>query len=961
MSAYNKGDDMATNIFIEPTLLVGLGTTGSRIVAETRRQMRAAYGDLPTLAFLSIDVDDSTDPAIVPHFDPSERIALVGFNADEVLANLPRFPAISAWWPTATRLKPGQVRYGAGQVRLTGRLALFRKFNDRSAGPALIDKLRGACARLRQINLHAAAEQMSDDRYRFHVERGARVILVSSTCGGSGSALMWDIAYLCRQALGDDAHTITAVAVLPPVIDSALRHETQAQRDRIRANTYAWFREHQLLLSHPVWRVRYPEGAPTEIAMPPFDRTFLVDIANQAGDRLATAEDVYRMVASALFLTTGSSVAGAIRSFDANVSVLGEQFQGRPRAYSALATASLIYPAGRILAYCSARLGFDMIRRGLMAHPAPADVDAEAAALISRLRLAPHDLVSDLLAEHRLPAPLKRLSAATSIESTRQLIPTQEAIDADALQLAEQRMEAAVAAQVSSQARKLSDSIHQLLRERGPFFASELIRTLLAVPPIDRPVPEDSAALAGLRRLLPQPGEVSERLASVDSALAAERATLVQPGRSIGSVLGKLAPASYRRSIEGARESWLRKRETRYALALQQTVRRSAAAVYDQLAEHIQSLQLVVGQAAQAIRGAGTLLREAADIALADAPRADSFQLQIEVVDTAYITAFYERQSASIDARELYQSVARSIDVRPDQPSEIWESATLARLLRAQAEVPFAKHIERTSLLHALEAHYGDKAHQVIAALFTRAVRYCHPFWQYAGNSGIAGYEGRSIIGLYDAESPLVPTAYHDNALFELKSTGFLHRIDVVRVQHGMPAFLLRNMADYQAAYQWRRAAGDSLHILPGADEAEDLFPALPQHGDDLFALASIFKLVVQVGSWYYIRLTGDDLADGQLPHDARRLAQDRSQAAEALLRHDDLHVALERQIEAALVQLGPDGAQELLGKQIAAARREAAHAAPEDGLRLQLEREIRALELKRRQLRSGHLARAAD
>jgi len=150
---------MTTEIRFEPTLFLFLGTSAGQIGWRLKELLRRAYGDIPILRFLWVDADSTVDPYAAGWFSPTERTELVGFNGDAVLSNLGNYPCIREWWPRESRLKAGFVNRGAGQMRPVGRLALFRMFNDRTSGPAFIDKLRQATEAILQIENIDATEQ----------------------------------------------------------------------------------------------------------------------------------------------------------------------------------------------------------------------------------------------------------------------------------------------------------------------------------------------------------------------------------------------------------------------------------------------------------------------------------------------------------------------------------------------------------------------------------------------------------------------------------------------------------------------------------------------------------------------------------------------------------------------------------------------------------------------------------
>ncbi len=106
----------------------------------------------------------------------------------------------------------------------------------------------------------------------------------------------------------------------------------------------------------------------------------------------------------------------------------------------------------------------------------------------------------------------------------------------------------------------------------------------------------------------------------------------------------------------------------------------------------------------------------------------------------------------------------------------------------------FKEEVEHL-LLGALTDYYGSRLRRS-RGVPGPAVALLHPFWQYDANSGIQGQEGKSIIGVEDEHSDLIPPRYQQDPQYEIKSTGFKHRIDFAA-----PARFQRfpgEMADYK-------------------------------------------------------------------------------------------------------------------------------------------------------------------
>ncbi len=944
---------MATEIRFEPTLFLLLGTSSGQTGWRLKELLRNAYGDIPILRFLWVDADATLDADIAPWFSNTERADLVGFNGDTVLANLNNFPAIKAWWNREARLKAGFVHRGAGQMRPVGRLALFRMYNDRNSGPAFIDKLKLATESILQIDNINATEQMSRDGMKFIVERGGvRVVILFSTCGGTGSSMAFDLAYLCRHLLRDSNPTILSIALMPSIMDKAIKNETPVQRERIRANTYAWFKENNFLLENPHWHITYPEGAPLDILAPPFDMNFVLELGNQAGNRLRSEDDIFNMIASAIFLDTGSSIGGAIRGFNANVSVLTEEFQGRRRAYSSLAAASLVYPAAKILSYCSARLGQMMALQVCLGQGDKRKVTEAASLLMGRLRLKDDQVIEDLLAGEQVNGlNLPAIRKAGDVEDARRLLAQQEESNAHEREYIKERTNARGADSIQQIEKTLAAEIAAMILERGARFALAVLEEISADNPANH---NGSGSLPGYRAKLLQNGVSDSDVALAEQEYIRSRERLrAMSGDVLRSAQKLIFHKSWQEGLNRARNDCLRWMGAANQQTLQLHTQRQALALYEQLGEQIRRIKASLVGSLQALERAADKLEERARESLKPStPESGIYELAVEAVDADYICGYFNRQLASgINAEACYQSFARQVGGKSLETLAGWDDIEWAKRLQSHAETYFEQDLRQVSLLEALEEYYGEDAPHKIEEKFDRLVRYCHPFWQYDANSGIQGQEGKSIIGLEDETSVLIPARYRDDPQYEVKSTGFKHRVDFARVQHGLPAFLLHDMADYKSYYDQKRKGLDPLHIFPEAFSADEVIPETKQEFRSTFAVAAAFGYIIQVGSFYYFDPQKEYASAGIRPVRENRLDQGREKAEDAFVQHEELVRSAEQMVEREIVNMGNQAAIRLLDEKIAEHKQALSKMPPDGDLRRQVGDEIRALADKQTQL----------
>ncbi|NUM46882.1 MAG: hypothetical protein HUU38_19420, partial [Anaerolineales bacterium] len=845
------------------------------------------------------------------------------------------------------------------QVRLYGLLSLLRKFNDRTNGPSFIDKLRYHIEALQQIESVDLTERMSNEEMTYIVERGSvRVVIFFSICGGSGSGMSFDLAYLCRHLLSNITTNITAVALLPPVMDRAIKNETHTQWEKIRANAYAWLKEHDYLLDHPTWLMNYPEGAPVRVQAPPFDLTFLLDIGNQGGDRLSSEDDIFNMAAQAVFLDTGSPIAGALRGFNANVSVLQEEYQGRRRAYSSLAAASLIYPAEKVLGHASARLAQAALRQGFLATPNDNEVQEATSALLGRLALRDAELLDRLMADRQIPnlnAPTIRKT--TSVSQVRDLLDKQRARDDQELThqikgIGEQ------GAEVLAQAlHAVENEVASLIWQRGLRFAKAVLDALIAEPRGYEGIPETTLSLLGLKTRLVQQGLTELDVSQASKEYEEVRQRFLQlEGDLLQSVYRTVLKKAWTRDFENLRGECLHWLGEINARTLQLNAQRQISNLYDQLIAHIRYLLTRLTTVENAAQRTHALLETwALENVRPAGLEKGIYELSLEAVDATYICNYYTRRVSGLNPEATYLDFMGKLGEPVLSTLLNLDEADWAHRMISHCNQVFAPELARTSILEALSEYYGEQAPAVIAGLFDRLVRYCHPFWQYNKDSGIQGQEGKSLIGLEDEHSPLVPMAYRDNIQYEIKSTGFKHRIDAARIYHGLPAFLLRGMADYKAYYDNRRNGSDPLHVIPEAAQADEVIPEENVEARHSFAVATAFGYIIQIGTWYYFDAGKRYASDRIHPGRENRLAQGRANAEDAFAHREDFVRQVEAVLETSIEYIGNREAITILQKQIDIWKTALANmgegAMSENGLRHQYEKEIQALRQKQLQL----------
>ncbi len=349
MTDSSKQGYRPSSMYIAPTIVLGLGGTGTAIIRHLKSRLRQAVGNMPIprlVEFLAVD----TEP--IQNLPGEERlydgeIAYIGdFNAGAVLENIDNHPHIKDWWFTNGKVV-GSIYKGARQRRAVGRLSLYAKWGE------FTQRLDPKIRRVQEIS-----EKEKTERYGLDVERTGqvRVYILASVCGGTGSGTFIDAAFRVRKALGDEAEII-GILFLPSCFMPNM--QSQVQKERVQGNAYAALRELNHFLSPNTKFVStfpdtpYYDGEGNKVSSVltrPFDSVFLVDSHN-GKEHLSALREIQRMAAQFIYLDMITPIGKRLAGRRVNLNDLaGEQRKGSDNeSSSALAiagfvTASLVLP-----------------------------------------------------------------------------------------------------------------------------------------------------------------------------------------------------------------------------------------------------------------------------------------------------------------------------------------------------------------------------------------------------------------------------------------------------------------------------------------------------------------------------------------------------------------------------------------------------------------------------------------
>ena len=204
-------------------------------------------------------------------------------------------------------------------------------------------------------------------------QRGVNVFIITSVCGGTGAGIFLDTAYLVRYVISQlggptSSCYINGVLALPSVFPTV-------DPQGIESNAFAALAELDYLMDNPSWNVDYNNELVSNITVPaqrPFNICYLIESQNERQSGLIGLDEIAPMIAEAVYLQVSDQVGNANASAFDNVHKLGQSVlnpltdQMRPTAYSSFGTASIVFPADKIIEYSAHSLGQELIAGELL-------------------------------------------------------------------------------------------------------------------------------------------------------------------------------------------------------------------------------------------------------------------------------------------------------------------------------------------------------------------------------------------------------------------------------------------------------------------------------------------------------------------------------------------------------------------------------------------------------------------
>jgi hypothetical protein len=347
-----------------PTIYIGLGTTGLRVLEELQRFYYGTFGknkpDHVEMIFTETDTaverhptpaGDSIEAVYTPLESPSKAV--------EYLNQTPLKPDTS-WVPDPGLLNHEGV--GAGGMRCFGRLALWSM--PRSVG--------------KDMHMAQLEERIRQAHARLGHAPDVHVYVVSSLAGGTGSGTFIDVAYLARFCINpnqDGQTRIYGLFLLPPSFH---------KNDRMLANAYACLRD---LNNHSRpdfayngrWPIssRPPEGFPK--GMGPYELTTFIS-PDWGGNQTVDYHHLIKL--ASVFLFSGSLGFSGYRSARI-VDAQNFNKEGRFGKHSFVSLATVMYPTLEIEETVATTFSLEYLQRlydpaNCYGHRIKGDIGAEA-------------------------------------------------------------------------------------------------------------------------------------------------------------------------------------------------------------------------------------------------------------------------------------------------------------------------------------------------------------------------------------------------------------------------------------------------------------------------------------------------------------------------------------------------------------------------------------------------------
>lgn len=289
---------------IRKSIYIGLGGTGVRAVAETKKMFEDSFGEgniPPHVAFIALDFDRSVidDRGLATDISP-DFVQLPQTTNPFQLHRAQAQDGEFQWIPPQNvNFIPEYTDCGAGQVRSNGRLFAEMLW------PCIEAAINSAMARVLSMANHPDGYIVLNDDH-------VNVYLAMSLVGGTGSALMLNVAQILHERY---LHVrVIGYGVMHAVFN--LMDPLNMVSPRVKSNVYASLLELDFVQSATLETPVRMSGRnkPYILNSPLFDEFYVVDNKSQYGGVVSSLYDLCNAVGCSMFY--GSTDIGKTHSID---------------------------------------------------------------------------------------------------------------------------------------------------------------------------------------------------------------------------------------------------------------------------------------------------------------------------------------------------------------------------------------------------------------------------------------------------------------------------------------------------------------------------------------------------------------------------------------------------------------------------------------------------------------------
>jgi hypothetical protein len=841
-----------------PTLLVGLGGTGKVILTHLKARMieesrRTGQDLLQRVRFRLLDIDPREEVAYLTDgtpivLDPATEFIDIG---DVPVRDVRRQmdegafrDTLNTWFDKNIILIEENLRKGAQQIRQLGRLAFFWHLDERRN---IYNKLEGA---VREVtDLAKLARPHGEVDIEATRPLSIDVFVVSSLCGGTGSGMLIDVAYVLQDLFYNRAQwdrvTLNAVLIMPNVFVGA------PQRN-LRPNTLAALREINYFQTRDDRKFTTIKHLyrQLECSTPPFKIVYLVDAIAQDGRNLERPQGLFPMVVDALFLQVGSKVRAAVSSMVNNVRSIRNRQEGT--VYSSFGVASLVLPVREMTGIYGTRLGREIIEKELLAELSDAargSVNSEVDRFLGEKELSADRVERYLSYDEQNRLFIARLQQAYEpLRPARLAGISREALFATVTTHVQQAAPTLVAESTKKVAEMRDRLLNRVIEDRVGGIQATVGR-FLGNP--EHGIPYALEFLRVLKNRLDSLAAEVERKrlandqqrASTERAMEASRAAFQRAAAGRIGLLGDPTQArdDYLRRVQ----QWL---DAQFSVAAAEEAKRAIGKMLDVVEEQRRSLEDLRG----VLRWlANSRLPEIEDKYRQNFDDLDLVRrksvLSLQEIDALYNSYKGNRESGAyfLAYNNLFRQEGGLASLVGLKREEIEKQI----LVLIQEAFPSLRTEKLERIIEQKEEQQGISRRQWLEATKGQAVR----FWPYrAADEDARGHrmEYISVIGL----ERVVDSIYKDvvGELGQITAdTENPHMITVLNTEHGMTYRTMTQYAAYLQEYkrETQRKGAQPVHCFPEFILDDPALRNIRSNGKEareLFALALAYGLIKQ-------------------------------------------------------------------------------------------------------------------